>query len=82
MGKILQQNYQNYTKTFLVQTRSQSKTKNTKAPDTHSCVKTIGKSRKDIKHIIVDNDPIVIDLDTKTRTDTQVQNAAVTKKPQ
>ena len=30
MGKILQQNHQNYTKTFLVQTRSQSKTKNTK----------------------------------------------------
>ena len=30
MEKVLQQNYQNYTKTFLVQTRSRSRTKNTK----------------------------------------------------
>ena len=28
MGKVLQQNYQNYAKTYLVQTRSQSKAKN------------------------------------------------------
>ena len=28
VGKVLQQNYQNYTKTYLVQTRSQSKAKN------------------------------------------------------
>ena len=82
MGKILQQNYQNYAKTFLVQTRSQSKTKSTKPSDTHSGVKSIGKSkRKEIKPIIIDDEPTIIDLDTKTGIDTQVQDAAVTKIP-
>ena len=81
MGKILQQNYQNYTKTFLVQTRSQSKTKNAKAPDTHSGVKSIGKLRKEVKPIIIDDEPTIIDLDTKVGIDTQVQDAAVTKTP-
>ena len=82
MGKILQQNYQNYTKTFLVQSRSQSKTKNTKTPDTCSGVKLIGKSkRKEIKPIIIDDEPTIIDLDTKTGIDTQMQDAAVTKTP-
>ena len=28
MGKVLQQNYQNYTKSFMVHARSQSKAKN------------------------------------------------------
>ena len=36
MGKVLQQNYQNYTKTYLVQTRSQSKAKNARPSDTHT----------------------------------------------
>ena len=50
MGKILQQSYQSYTKdTFLVQTRSQIKTKNTKPPDTCSGVKSSGKLRKENK---------------------------------
>ena len=41
MGKLLKQNYHNYTKdTFLVQTRSQGKAKNTKTPDAHSGVKS------------------------------------------
>ena len=77
----MQQNYQNYTKTFLVQTRSQSKTKNTKTPDTHSGVKSIGKMRKEIIPIIIDDEPTIIDPDTKTGIDTQVQDAAVTKTP-
>ena len=47
MGKILQQHYQSYSKnTFLVQTRSQIKAKNAKAPDTHSGVKPAGKLQK------------------------------------
>ena len=81
MGKILQQNYQNCTKTFLVQTRSQSKTKNTKIPDMCSGVKSIGKMRKEIKPIIIDDEPTIIDLDTKTGINTQVQDATVTKTP-
>ena len=81
MGKILQQNYQNYTKTFLVQTRSQNKTKNTKTLDTHCGVKSTGKSRKEIKPIIIDDKPSIIDVDTKTGIDTQAQDATVTKMP-
>ena len=81
MGKILQQNYQNYTRTFLVQTRSQSKTKNSRTSDSHSGVKSIGKMRKEIKPIIIDDGPSIIDLDSKTEIDTQVQDAAVTKTP-
>ena len=36
MGKVLQQNYQNYAKTYLVQTRSQSKANNARPSDTHT----------------------------------------------
>ena len=79
MDLILQQNYQNDTKTFLVQTRSQSKTKNTKAPGIHSGVKSIGNVRKEIKPIMIDDEPTIIDLDTKTGIDTQVQDATVKK---
>ena len=81
MGKILQQNYQNYTRTFLVQTRSQNKTKSKKVPDTCSGEKSRRKSRKEIKPIIIDDEPTIIDLNTKTGIDTQVQDAAVTKTP-
>ena len=81
MGKILQQNYQNYTKTFLVQTRSHSKTKNTKTPDTCSGAKSTGKPRKERKPIIIDDEPSMVDLDTKTEIDTQAQDATVTKTP-
>ena len=82
MGKILKQNYQNYTKdTFLVQTRSQSKTKNAKVPDVHSGTRSLGKTRKETKPIIVDDTPTFIDLDTKTGLDTQSQRDTVTKAP-
>ena len=37
--------------------------------------------RKEIKPIIIDDEPTIIDLDTKTGIDTQVQDAAVTKTP-
>ena len=46
MGKVRQQNYQNYTKTFLVQTRSQSKAKNARPSDTCSDAKSIGENEK------------------------------------
>ena len=51
IGKILKQNYQNYTKdTFLIQTRSQRKTKNKKAPDVQSSTRSSGKTRKKTTH--------------------------------
>ena len=69
MGKVLQQNYPNYAKTYLVQTRSQSKAKNARPSDTCTPLhpKAVGKVRKEIKPIIIDDDdePTIIDLDTK-----------------
>ena len=70
MGKVLQQNYQNYTKTFLVQTRSQSKAKNARTSNTCSGVTSIGKLRKQMKPIIIDDEPTITDLDTKAGVDT------------
>ena len=64
VGKVLQQNYQIYTKTFLVQTRSQSKAKNARTSDTYNGVTPIAKPRKEMKPIISDDDePTIIDLD-------------------
>ena len=71
-GKVLQQNYQNYTKTFLVQTRSQSKAKNARTSDICSGVTSTGKPRKEMKPIIIDDEPTIIDLDTKAGIYTQV----------
>ena len=56
--------------TFLVQTRSQHKAKNTKTPDACSAVRSSGKTRKEIKPIVIDDIPTIIDLDTKTGLDT------------
>ena len=71
MGKLLKQKYQNYTKdSFSVQTRSQSKAKNTKVPDACSGVRSSGRKRKEIKPIVIDDIPTIIDLDTKTGLDT------------
>ena len=80
MGKVLQQNYQNCTKPFLVQTRSQSKAKNARTSNTHNGVSPIGKPRKEMKPIIIDDDdPAIIDLETKTGIDTKARDATVTK---
>ena len=76
MGKVLQQSYQTYAKTYLVQTRSQSKAKNTRPSDTHTplCTRAMGKVRKEIKQIVIDDDedePIIIDSDTKVGIEAQ-----------
>ena len=86
MGKVLQQNYQNYAKTYLVQTRSQSKAKNARPSDTCTplCAKAVGKARKEIKPIVIhddddDDEPIIIDLDTKVGIETQTRDTTVAK---
>ena len=83
MGKVLQQNYQNYAKIYQVQTRSQSKTKNSRPSDTCTPLhaKAVGNIRKEIKPIIIDDDdePILIDLDTKVGIETQMQDTTVAK---
>ena len=72
VGKVLQQNYQNYTKTFLVETRFQSKVKDARPSDMSSGAKSIGKMRKEIKPIIIDDETTIIDLDTKVGIETQM----------
>ena len=84
MGKVLQQDYQNHAKTYLVQTRSQSKANSARPSDTHTplCTKAVGKVRKEIKPIVIDDDddePIIIDLDTKGGNETQMQDTTVAK---
>ena len=58
MGKVLQQNYQNYANTYLVQTRSQSKANN--ARPSHTCTplhaKAAGNVGKEIKPIVINDD--------------------------
>ena len=76
MGKVLQQNYQNYAKAYLVQTRSQSKANNARPSNTHTplCAKASGKVGKEIKPIIInddDDEPIIIDSDTKVGIEAQ-----------
>ena len=74
MGQLLKQNYQNYTNdTFLVQNRSKSKKENGS--------RSTWKTRKEIKPIIIDDTPTIIDLDTKTGLDTQSQGDTMTKLP-
>ena len=82
MGKLLKQNYQNYTKdTFLVQTRFQSKAKNAETPDAHSGVKFSRKTRKEVKPILIDDIPTIMSLGTKMGLDTWSQDATGTKAP-
>ena len=77
MGKVLQQNYQNYAMTYLVQTRSQTKASNARPSNTHTplCTKAVEKVRKEIKPKVIDDEddePIIIDLDTKTGIEAQM----------
>ena len=65
----------------MVQTISQSKTKNAKVPDVCSSTRPSGKTRKEAKPIIIDDTPTTTDLDTKTGLDTQSQGATMTKTP-
>ena len=82
MKEILIKSYQNVVKdTFMVQTRSQIKSKGVKTSnvgDTTKSSNKIGK-RREVKPIVIDDTPIVIDLDTKPDIDTHVQNTVVTQ---
>ena len=63
----------------MVQTRCQSKRKNVKVHDVCSSTRSTGKTRKEIKPIIIDDTPTIIDLDTKTGLDTQSQDCTMTE---
>ena len=82
MKEILKKSYQNIVKdTFMVQTRSQIKSKGVKSPAVWDIAKSSDKTgrRREVKSIVIDDTPIVIDLDTKQDFDTQAQNAVVTQ---
>ena len=84
IGKILQQNYQIYANTYLVQTRSQTKASNARLSNTCTplCAKAVGKVRKEIKPIVIDDEgdePIIIDSDTKKAIEAKMQDTTVTK---
>ena len=79
MKEILKRNYQDAVKnTFMVQTRLQTKSKGVTTRDMvrHSNKKG---TRKETKPVVIDNTPIVIDLDTKLDLDSHTQNAVVTQ---
>ena len=80
--EILKRNYQDVVKdTFMVQTRSQAKSRGAKAPTVQGTT-TISSNgrRKETKPIVInDNTPIVINLDNKLDIDTQSQNTHVTR---
>ena len=80
MKEILKQNYQNIGKdTFMVQTRSQIKSKGVKAPTVKGATKPPVKvsKRKETKPTVIEDTPIIIDLDTKPDLDPHVQDAVV-----
>ena len=82
MKEILRKNYQNVVKdSFMVQTRSQIKSKGVKTSDVWDTAKSLDRigKRREVKPIVIDDTPIVIDLDTKLDLDTQVQNTVVTQ---
>ena len=51
---------------------SQSKAKNARTSNTCSSVTSIRKPRKEMKPIIIDDEPTIIDLDTRAGIDIQV----------
>ena len=80
--EILKSNYQDVVKdTFIVQTRSQAKSKDVKAPAVQGTTAISSHKRwKETKPIVInDNTPIVINLDNKLDIDTQSQNTRVTR---
>ena len=79
MKEILKRNYQDVVKnTFMVQTRSQTKSKGVTSRDMVRPPNKKG-TRKEVKPVVVDNSPIVIDLDMKPDLDLHTQNTVVTQ---
>ena len=71
MNEILKRNYQNIVKdTFIVQTRSQTKSRGGKRPTLQGATKSSNKRRKEIKPVVI-NDALTItaldDIDTQSQ---------------
>ena len=72
MKEILKRNYQNIVKdTFMIQTRSQTKSR---APTVQGATKSSNKRRKEIKPVVINDTPTIIDSDDKLQIDIQTQN--------
>ena len=75
MKDILKRNYQNVVKnTFMIQTRSQTKSRGVKAPAVQGTTTPSNKRRKEIKPVVIDDTLTIIDSDDKQDIDTQSQN--------
>ena len=75
MKEIFNRNYQNAVKdTFMVQTQSQTKSKGVKTPAVQKASTPSNKREKEIKPIVIDDTPTVIDLDDTPDIDDQSQN--------
>ena len=75
MKEILKRNYQNTLKdTFWVQTCSQTKSKGVKTPTIQKASTPSNKGEKEMKPIIIDDTPTVIDIDDMLGIDSQPQN--------
>ena len=62
MKQILRKNYQNVVKdTFMVQTRSQIKSKDMRAPAAQGTTKNSDKTRREVKPAVTDDTPIITD---------------------
>ena len=81
MKEILRKNYQNVVKNaFMVQTRSQIKSKGVKTHAVQGTTKPSDQTgRREVKPTVIDDTPVIIDLDTKPNFDTQLQNDVVTQ---
>ena len=75
MKEVLKRNYQNIVKnTFMVQTRAQTKSRGVKTPAVQGATKSSNTRMKEIKPVVIDDTPTIIDLDDKLDIDTQSQN--------
>ena len=75
MKKNLKRNYQNAVQdTFMVQTQSQTKSRGVKTPTVQKASTPPNKREKEIKPIVIDDTPTVIDLDDTPDIDDQSQN--------
>ena len=62
MKEILKQNYQNVVKdTFMVQSRSQIKSKGVRTPTVQGATNSSDKTRREVKPTVIDDTPIKID---------------------
>ena len=75
MEEILKRNYRNIVKNrFMVQTRSQTKSRGVKTSIVQGATTSSRKRRKEVKPVVINDTLTIIDSDDKPNIDTQSQN--------